>query len=153
MTRENHSRENAAYAHLRERNATLTEKRAIVTAELFTAGCPRLPKIDLLAHIGYNYSQLRTATHAGTFYEGKQPFQRVKSYLTKRKGRTPLQCPPPNNQTNQPLASGVWPAGKTKNPSGLWSEAVIYDATFFKLFKTFCFFFPRAHSESHLKPS
>jgi hypothetical protein len=36
-----------------------------------------------------------------------------------KKGPTPLQCRPPNNQTNQPLTSEVWPGGKTKNPPSL----------------------------------
>jgi hypothetical protein len=40
-----------------------------------------------------------------------------------KKGRTPLQRPAPNNQTNQPLTSELQLDGKTKNPSSLMSEA------------------------------
>src|SRR5581483_8139656 len=36
-----------------------------------------------------------------------------------KKGPTPLQCRPPNNQTNQPLTLNAKLSGKTKNPPSL----------------------------------
>src|SRR5580700_4539676 len=54
-----------------------------------------------------------------------------------KKGRTPLQRPAPNNQTNQPLTSELQLDGKTKNPSSLISEACYSDSYFGQMFNPF----------------
>jgi hypothetical protein len=54
-----------------------------------------------------------------------------------KKGRSPLQRPAPNNQTNQPLTSKLQPDGKTKNPSSFMLEAYISDPYFGTMFNLF----------------
>jgi hypothetical protein len=58
-----------------------------------------------------------------------------------KKGRTPLQRPAPNNQTNQPLTSDLLWMGKPKTHPASSPRLVISDSYFTQLFKSFfCLF-------------
>jgi hypothetical protein len=81
----------------------IIQKRGAVSYSRFA----RFARICLIRSHWKGLKPIEAKAILGRFYEGKTPFESAKAYLTNTKGRTPLQCPPPNNQTNQPLAPSV----------------------------------------------